>query len=77
MTKRMSPPGGSGEVLVTVSNVGGRDVGMLVVIVGLPGGLQPRVDKLRELSQVGWSYPSCLSLKHPAQSFSITSSAAQ
>ena len=40
------------DVTVHVENTGGEDVGMVVAVVGVPGGLQPRVDKLREMLQV-------------------------
>jgi hypothetical protein len=38
--------------LVSVRNTGSAALGMVVAIIGIPGGLQVRVDKMRELLQV-------------------------
>jgi len=41
------------EANVTVSNVSGKPVPMTIAIIGLPGGLEPRHDQLKELVKKG------------------------
>jgi hypothetical protein len=45
--------GGITEATVTVKNRTKEDIPMTVAIVGLPGGLEPRHDRLKEIKKEG------------------------